>query len=169
MRAARRVWEGFKPLSASLPNRQQVRGLPFLGQWKLHRSQGLAVRRQIEVRNDVVSLRRLLDRILTVACEPPPDVQGPFHPARRALAGLGQFAAGQLTVVGSDLSECGRRVGRRHDIWMLIGGRPLPHALRAERSKRMDQDDDPNRVAHRTLHVAAMMIAGLRLRYERTT
>ncbi len=89
--------------------------------------------------------------------------------ARRALRALGGVAPGQLPLVGSDLSECGRRVGRRQDIWMLIGGRPLPHALRAERTKRMNQDDDPLRVAHRTLHVAVMMIAGPRLRYERTT
>lgn len=43
--------------------RQEVRDLPLLGQRGYLRSQGLAVRRQVEVSDDVVSLGRLLDRI----------------------------------------------------------------------------------------------------------
>jgi hypothetical protein len=64
MRAARRVWEGFNAILYVAPDDAKKYGTfhSFFHQNYI-RAQGLGVRRQIEVRDDVVSLGRLLDRI----------------------------------------------------------------------------------------------------------
>jgi len=64
MRAARRVWEGFNTIVGVAPEparKYSTFHTFFTGAYI--RSQGLAVRRQVEVADDVVSLGRLLDRI----------------------------------------------------------------------------------------------------------
>lgn len=64
MRAARRVWEGLQTIVGVAPEGARKYGTFHL--WvngNYVRSQGLAVRRQAEVRSDVVSLGRLLDRV----------------------------------------------------------------------------------------------------------
>jgi hypothetical protein len=64
MRAARRVWEGLQTIVGVAPDEAKKYGT--FHSWangNYIRSQGLAVRRQVEVRDDVVSLGRLLDRI----------------------------------------------------------------------------------------------------------
>ena len=64
LRAARRVWEGFQTIVYVAPDEAKKYGNfhSFLDQSYI-RSQGLGVRRQVEVSDDVVSLGRLLDRI----------------------------------------------------------------------------------------------------------
>ena len=64
LRAARRVWEGFQTIVYVAPDEAKKYGTfhTFFDQ-SLIRSQGLGVRRQVEVRGDAVSLGRLLDRI----------------------------------------------------------------------------------------------------------
>lgn len=64
MMAARQIWEGFNAIVGRAPD--QARKYGTFHSWfhaSYLRSQGLAIRRQVEVRNDVVSLGRLLDRI----------------------------------------------------------------------------------------------------------
>jgi HEPN superfamily AbiU2-like protein len=64
MRAARRVWEGFQTIVGVAP--EEARKYGTFHSWlngNYIRCQGLAVRRQVEVDDDVVSLGRLLDRI----------------------------------------------------------------------------------------------------------
>jgi len=64
MRAARRVWEGFQTIVGVAP--EEARKYSTFHSWvngNYIRSQGLAVRRQIDVSNEVVSLGRLLTRI----------------------------------------------------------------------------------------------------------
>lgn len=64
MRAARRVWEGLQTIVGVAPDEAKKYGT--FHSWangNYIRSQGLAVRRQVEVRYDVVSLGRLLDGI----------------------------------------------------------------------------------------------------------
>jgi len=64
MRAARRVWEGFQAIVGVAP--EDARKYGTFHSWvngNYVRSQGLAVRRQVDVDDDVVSLGRLLDRI----------------------------------------------------------------------------------------------------------
>lgn len=64
MRAARRVWEGFQAIVGVAP--EEARKFGTFHSWvngNYVRSQGLAVRRQVDVDDDVVSLGRLLDRI----------------------------------------------------------------------------------------------------------
>ena len=64
MLVARQIWEGFQAIVGVAPNDAKKYGTFhswFNGSYI--RSQGLAVRRQVEVSDDVVSLGRLLDRI----------------------------------------------------------------------------------------------------------
>jgi hypothetical protein len=64
MRAARRVWEGFQTIVGVAP--EGARKFGTFHTWvngNYIRSQGLAVRRQVDVADDVVSLGRLLDHI----------------------------------------------------------------------------------------------------------
>jgi hypothetical protein len=64
MRAARQLWEGFQAIVDVAPHRAKQFGT--FHSWfnsSYVRSQGLAIRRQVEVGSDVVSLGRLLDRI----------------------------------------------------------------------------------------------------------
>lgn len=64
MLAARQLWESFQAIVGVAPDHAKKYGAFhswFNGSYI--RSQGLAVRRQVEVREDVVSLGRLLDRI----------------------------------------------------------------------------------------------------------
>src|SRR6266496_795237 len=64
MMAARQLWEGFQVIVGEAPDRAKQYGTFhswFNGSYI--RSQGFAIRRQVEVRDDVVSLGRLLDRI----------------------------------------------------------------------------------------------------------
>jgi hypothetical protein len=64
MMAARQIWEGFNAVVGRAP--EEARKYGTFHSWfhaSYIRSQGLAIRRQVEVRNDVVSLGRLLDRI----------------------------------------------------------------------------------------------------------
>lgn len=64
MRAARRVWEGFQTIVGVAP--EDARQYGTFHSWvngNYIRSQGSAVRRQVDVDDDVVSLGRLLDRI----------------------------------------------------------------------------------------------------------
>jgi hypothetical protein len=64
MRAARQIWEGFQAIVGVAPDR--AKEFPTFHSWfndSYARSQGLAIRRQVEVADDVVSLGRLLDRI----------------------------------------------------------------------------------------------------------
>lgn len=65
MMAARQLWEGFQAIVGEAPDRAKQYGTFhswFNGSYI--RSQGLATRRQVEVGDDVVSLGRLLDRIV---------------------------------------------------------------------------------------------------------
>jgi hypothetical protein len=64
MRSARRVWEGFQAIVGVAP--EDARKYGTFHSWvngNYIRSQGLAVRRQVEVADEVVSLGHLLDRI----------------------------------------------------------------------------------------------------------
>jgi hypothetical protein len=64
MMAARQIWEGFQAIVEVAPDDAKKYGTFhswFNGSYI--RSQALAIRRQVEVRDDVVSLGRLLDRI----------------------------------------------------------------------------------------------------------
>lgn len=64
MRAARQIWESFQAIVGVAPDEAKKFGT--FHSWfnsSYIRSQGLAIRRQVEVRDDVVSLGRLLDRI----------------------------------------------------------------------------------------------------------
>jgi hypothetical protein len=64
MRASRRVWEGFQTIVGVAPAEAKKYGT--FHSWvngNYVRSQGLAIRRQIDIRNDVVSLGRLLTNI----------------------------------------------------------------------------------------------------------
>ena len=64
MRASRRVWEGMQAIIDVSP--QDAKKYGTFHSWmngNYVRSQGMAVRRQVEVDDDVVSLGRLLDRI----------------------------------------------------------------------------------------------------------
>jgi len=64
MRTSRRVWEGFQTIVGVAP--EEARKYGTFHSWvngNYVRSQGVAVRRQVEVADDVVSLGRLLDRI----------------------------------------------------------------------------------------------------------
>jgi hypothetical protein len=64
MRSSRRVWEGFQTIVGVAP--EEARKYGTFHSWvngNYVRSQGVAVRRQVEVADDVVSLGRLLDRI----------------------------------------------------------------------------------------------------------
>lgn len=64
MRAARRVWEGLQTIVGVAP--EDARKYGTFHSWvngNYIRSQGLAVRRQVEVSSEVVSLGRLLTRI----------------------------------------------------------------------------------------------------------
>jgi hypothetical protein len=64
MRAARRVWEGFQAIiGVAPPEARQYSTFHSYFNGAYMRSQGLAIRRQVEVRDDVISLGRLLDRI----------------------------------------------------------------------------------------------------------
>jgi hypothetical protein len=64
MRAARRVWEGFQTIVGGAP--EDARKYGTFHSWvngNYIRSQGLAIRRQVDLSDDVVSLGRLLDHI----------------------------------------------------------------------------------------------------------
>ncbi len=64
MMAARQLWEGFNAVVGEAPENAKRYGT--FHSWfntSYVESQGLAIRRQVEVRDDVVSLGRLLDRI----------------------------------------------------------------------------------------------------------
>lgn len=64
MRAARQIWEGFQAIVGVAPD--DAKRFGTFHSWfnaSYVRSQGLAIRRQVEVSDDVVSLGRLLDRI----------------------------------------------------------------------------------------------------------
>jgi hypothetical protein len=64
MRASRRVWEGFQTIVGVAPDDAKKYGT--FHSWlnaNYIRSQGLAVRRQVEVNDDVVSLGRLIANI----------------------------------------------------------------------------------------------------------
>lgn len=64
MRAARRVWEGFQTIVGVAP--EEARKYGTFHSWvngNYIRSQGLGVRRQVDVSEDVASLGRLLDHI----------------------------------------------------------------------------------------------------------
>lgn len=64
MRAARLLWEGFQAIVGVAPDR--AKEYPTFHSWfndSYARSQGLAIRRQVEDRDDVVSLGRLLSQI----------------------------------------------------------------------------------------------------------
>lgn len=64
MRAGRRVWEGFNAIVEVAPEEaRKYSTFHTFFNGAYIRSQGLAVRRQVEVADDVVSLGRLLDRI----------------------------------------------------------------------------------------------------------
>jgi hypothetical protein len=64
MRAGRRVWEGFQAVVGVAPDEaRKYSTFHTFFNGAYIRSQGLAVRRQVEVADDVVSLGRLLDRI----------------------------------------------------------------------------------------------------------
>jgi len=64
MRAGRRVWEGFQAIVGVAPEKaRKYSTFHTFFNGAYIRSQGLAVRRQVEVSDDVVSLGRLLDRI----------------------------------------------------------------------------------------------------------
>jgi hypothetical protein len=64
MRAGRRVWEGFQTIVGVAPEEaRKYSTFHTFFNGSYIRSQGLAVRRQVEVADDVVSLGRLLDRI----------------------------------------------------------------------------------------------------------
>jgi len=64
MRAGRRVWEGFQTIVGVAPEEaRKYSTFHTLFNGVYIRSRGLAVRRQVEVDDDVVSLGRLLDRI----------------------------------------------------------------------------------------------------------
>jgi hypothetical protein len=64
MRAAPRVWEGFQTIVGVAPEAaRKFSTFHTLFNGAYVRSQGVAVRRQVEVDDDVVSLGRLLDRI----------------------------------------------------------------------------------------------------------
>jgi len=64
MRAARQIWEGFQAIVGVAPDR--AKEFSTFHSWfndSYARSQGLAIRRQVDVRPDVVSLGRLLTQI----------------------------------------------------------------------------------------------------------
>jgi hypothetical protein len=64
MLAARQIWESFQEIVAVAP--EEARKFTTFHSWfnaSYFQAQGLAVRRQVEVRNDIVSLGRLLDRV----------------------------------------------------------------------------------------------------------
>ena len=64
MRAARRVWEGFQTIVGVAPEgARKYSTFHTLFNGMYVRSQGMAVRRQVEVDDDVISLGRLIDRI----------------------------------------------------------------------------------------------------------
>jgi hypothetical protein len=64
MLAFRKIWEGFALIYDAAPE-QARKDSTFLWwvRWNYGRSAGSAIRRQTEVRNDVISLARLIDRI----------------------------------------------------------------------------------------------------------
>jgi hypothetical protein len=64
MRSSRRVWEGLQAIVGVAPEKARKYGTYH--SWvngNYIRSQGMAIRRQVDVADDVVSLGRLLDRI----------------------------------------------------------------------------------------------------------
>lgn len=64
MLAARQIWESFQEIVRVAP--EEARKYGTFHSWfnaSYLQAQGLAIRRQVEVSNDVVSLGRLLDRI----------------------------------------------------------------------------------------------------------
>jgi hypothetical protein len=68
LRAARRIWEGFQSIVSVAPEDARKYGSfhTFFDQAYI-RSQGMGVRRQADIRDDVVSLGRLLDRVSKAA------------------------------------------------------------------------------------------------------
>jgi hypothetical protein len=64
MLAFRKIWQGFAMIQDTAPEKVRENDMfQWWLRWNYARSMGSSIRRQTDVRNDVVSLGRLIDRI----------------------------------------------------------------------------------------------------------